>query len=176
MGDDYDSETGELPRKPYLDVNGGYATWAEFLNKMEKRGLSPDGAQQIPDPTPMEPPIGYVKAPDLMESIRQMVKGELLRRAAEEEGFETEEEADDFSMEEEGESAWDTLTPYEQAELEGMSPRRHAEKNAAETMTAEPVEPPVGAPKAPEEPAGSSTAPSSASPLQTNPQGVKTHG
>lgn len=170
-----DNITGEV--KAYSDENGGFATWDEFLGKLKKKGLRPDGTE-VGDPVPMEPPIGYVKPPDLMESIRMMVRSELLRRAAVEEDFETLEEAEDFDVEELGGDSWETLTPYEQAELEGMSARKHGEAAAAEGMTTPaneppntPPVPPVVVPKAPEPASAGSAASSSVSPSGQVPQG-----
>lgn len=49
-----------------------------------------------PDPTPMQPPLGYKRAPTLSEQIRQQVLAAKLDSLAELE--ETEEEADDFEV------------------------------------------------------------------------------
>lgn len=57
--------------------------------------LNPDGSE-ILDPVPMAPAIGHVKTKSMMEIVREMVQSEHLRRAAEEEGFETFEESEDF--------------------------------------------------------------------------------
>lgn len=51
-----------------------------------------------PDPTPMQPPVGYKKQPSIMDHVRDMVRSEHLRREAEAAGFETAEEADDFDV------------------------------------------------------------------------------
>lgn len=119
MSEYVDPKTGEV--RAFCSDNGGFATWQEFLDKMKVRGLTPDGASQIPDSTPMEPPVGYVQPPDLMEQMRQMVRSELLRRAADAEGFESEEEANDFELgpDDEVDEFGRALTPYEEAELEG---------------------------------------------------------
>lgn len=51
--------------------------------------------REIPDPTPMAPPVGFVRRPPLHERIRAMVQDEFARlRSAEE--VESFEEADDF--------------------------------------------------------------------------------
>lgn len=63
----------------------------------------------MPDPTPIEPPIGYKPAPSLFEQIREMVRSETLRQAAEDAGAETFEEADDFEVGDD----WDPRSPYE---------------------------------------------------------------
>ena len=57
-----------------------------------------DRGREIPDPTPMSPPLGYKKEPSLREQIRQMILSEKLRQEVEAAGFETMEEADDFDV------------------------------------------------------------------------------
>lgn len=54
-----------------------------------------DGREHV-DPTPMAPPINFVKQPHLWEQMRAMVRSEALRYAAEQAGAETFEEAEDF--------------------------------------------------------------------------------
>lgn len=51
---------------------------------------------ETPDPTPMQPPLGYKRAPTLAEQIRHQVLAAKLDALAELE--ETEEEADDFEV------------------------------------------------------------------------------
>lgn len=65
--------------------------------RREAKGLTADG-REVPDSTPMAPPVGYVKQKTITERIREMVRSEHLRRAAEEAGAETFEEADDFNV------------------------------------------------------------------------------
>lgn len=59
--------------------------------------LTASGAEVL-DPTPMEPPLGYMKQPSLSDQIRMMVLSEKLRDAAAAAGAETFEEADDFEV------------------------------------------------------------------------------
>lgn len=65
---------------------------------------------EIPDPVPMEPPLGYRRTPSLAEQIRMHIRSEALRRAAEEAGYETFEEADDFDVGDD----YDPTSPYEE--------------------------------------------------------------
>lgn len=51
---------------------------------------------QIPDPTPLEIPVGFHQPPDIMETIRKLVQLESGKAAGE--GEETFEEADDFEV------------------------------------------------------------------------------
>lgn len=53
--------------------------------------------QEVPDPVPVAPPIGFVREPPLHERIRAMVQAEWLR-AKEAKEVESPEEADDFRM------------------------------------------------------------------------------
>lgn len=51
-----------------------------------------------PDPTPIAAAIGYKREPSLHEKIAQMVRSEKLAQEAAAAGFETEEEANDFDV------------------------------------------------------------------------------
>lgn len=83
-----DEETGEYELVyPYINVAG----------------------QEVNDPTPMEPPLGYKEQPSIAQQIRDMVRSEQLRLAVEAEGYETFEEADDFDVGDD----FDPTTPYE---------------------------------------------------------------
>lgn len=50
------------------------------------------------DPVPMAPPIGFSNPPDLMEMMRQMIRSEATQKRLDEEGWDTEEEAADFDV------------------------------------------------------------------------------
>lgn len=63
--------------------------------------------QLIPDPVPMAPPIGYKPQPDMMEMIRHQVR--LASIEAERAGLESEDEADDFDVDDDPE----LRSPYE---------------------------------------------------------------
>lgn len=71
---------------------------ADYLRKLAHKLHTPEGAE-VPDPTPLEPPLGWFKQPSMVDHIRNMIRGENLRRAAEEAGLETMDEADDFDVE-----------------------------------------------------------------------------
>lgn len=58
----------------------------------------------IPDARPMEPPIGFKRAPSLSEQIREMVRSEQLQRDLRDAGVETFAEANDFYIEDEPDS------------------------------------------------------------------------
>lgn len=66
--------------------------------------------KEYPDPTPVAPPIGFIKQPTLAETMRSMILGEALKRHARESGQETFEEADDFDVGDD----YDPTSPYEE--------------------------------------------------------------
>ena len=57
-----------------------------------------DQNREIPDQTPVAMPIGYEKPESLTSMIKRMVRNEEFLRKADEEGFDTDEEADDFDV------------------------------------------------------------------------------
>lgn len=63
---------------------------------------------ELPNPVPLEPPLGYFDAVPIHIQIREMIQGELSRRAAEA-GEETFEEADDFDVDDDQ----DPMSPWE---------------------------------------------------------------
>lgn len=67
-------------------------------------GLNEFG-QEVPDPVPMAPAVGYQRQPSMEERIVQMIRGEHLRLAAEASGYESFEESDDFDVGDEVEPA-----------------------------------------------------------------------
>lgn len=97
--------------------------------------------KEYPNPEPLAPPIGWVPQKPIHEQIRDMVLREI-SAAAESEGMETAEEADDFEVGDD----YDPSTPYEEyfepvdpwpasravAELES----KIAEKRAGSRITA----------------------------------------
>ena len=66
--------------------------------------------QEVPDPTIIDPPLGYVPQPDLMELMRRMIRTEL-SSAIDQTEFETFEEADDFDIDDD---PVDYQSPYEE--------------------------------------------------------------
>jgi len=69
--------------------------------------LTEDG-RELPDSTPVAPPIGWNPQPSLALRMRQMIATELSRIAAEQD-FETMEESDDFEVGDD----FDPTSPYE---------------------------------------------------------------
>lgn len=71
--------------------------------------ISPDGLES-PDPTPLDPPLGYNRTPSLADQIREMIRSEKLAMEAHEAGFDSFEEDDDFDI---ADGDFDPRTPYE---------------------------------------------------------------
>lgn len=69
----------------------------EYLSKLMEKGFDENGVFE-PDSVPMAPPVGYRKQPSMVEIVRDMVRGENLRKAAQEAGHETFEESEDFDV------------------------------------------------------------------------------
>lgn len=95
--------------------------------------------QEIIDPTPMAPPIGWKPQPSMIENIRNMVRSELLARAAEADGKETFEEADDFDIEDDPadpNSPWENEFDPPVREIMEAGRRAIAEKQAAAAAAA----------------------------------------
>lgn len=87
--------------KTYTIVNRETGEAVEHIAH-KGRPLTVDG-QEIPDPTPMAPPLGFKKQPTMADHIREAIRGEHLRLAAEAAGQETFEEANDFDTGEDDE-------------------------------------------------------------------------
>lgn len=70
--------------------------------------LTADG-MEYPSPIPLEPPLGYRRAPTLSEQIRDQIKLAKLIQESQENEMETFEEADDFDIGDD----YDPTSPYE---------------------------------------------------------------
>lgn len=66
--------------------------------------------EEIPDSTKPEVPLGFKKPESLAEQVRRLVRSEQMRLAAQSQGFETFEEADDFDVGDD----FDPRSPYEE--------------------------------------------------------------
>lgn len=93
--------------------------------------------REIPNPVPMDPPVGYVKSPSIADLIRQQIKAVSAEAAMA--GFETEEEANDFDIgdDDEPHSPWENdfdIDPVYEHMLARMSapPSPSAPSKAAE--------------------------------------------
>lgn len=105
ISEEYDHETGELVDVETLEVS--HSEVREDLAALKAQDK--DKVFEWPDPRPMAPPLGFHPEPSLAERIRNMVRSEHLRLAAEGSGMETFEEADDFDVDDD----FDPSSPYE---------------------------------------------------------------
>lgn len=90
-----------------------YGKAMEVEAKMSKLYLDSYG-RELPDPTPIAPPVGYTKQPSMVDHVRALVARSLSERAAEL-GAETFEEANDFEIGDD----YEPETPYEVLGREG---------------------------------------------------------
>lgn len=89
--------------RPQIDLE-------DYIAKLAEREQTADG-REIPDPVPIEPPVGFIRQPSMIDNIRALVQGEHLRREALAAGAETFEEADDFDIDDD---PVDYTSPYEE--------------------------------------------------------------
>lgn len=109
-------------------------TLSELLERREKDVAK---RREHLDPTPIAPPIGWQKPRHIIDDIREMVRGELSRRAADG-GYDSFEEAEDFDVDDE----YDPTTPWEQyfePTPIGVLRERQAQEQAASNSPAEPA-------------------------------------
>lgn len=71
----------------------------EYRAKLGLKRLTEFG-EEMPSDVPMAPPVGYKKQPSIFENMRALVKAELARKAADE-GFDTEDDNNNFDVPEE---------------------------------------------------------------------------
>lgn len=92
------------------------------------KALTKDG-QEVPDPVPLAPPVGYVKPVSIFDQVRDMIRSDALRREALEAGAETFDESDDFEIGDD----YEPDAPYElDNELLSLSElRRRAQEEKA---------------------------------------------
>lgn len=81
----------------------------QAIENSQEYGFLNVRGHEVPDPTVVEPPLGYIQQPDIMEQMRRMVRAEM-SRVAEAAEMETFDEADDFDIDED---PVDYTTPYE---------------------------------------------------------------
>lgn len=157
----HDPETGEI-----LDVQDYF----ERAVRASQELLDKFG-HETPDPTPMAPPVGYVRQPTMVDIIRQQIQSHKLAQEAEAAGLETWEEANDFDIPDDPippgspwEEIYDPEPPQprlynaqEQLDPERPRPPKPAEQSASKPAQ-EPV-PPSDGPPAPTPPAPKTPSP-----------------
>lgn len=118
-----------------------------FEQSVQSQFLDERGREK-PNPVPLQPPVGYKKQPTIAEQMRMMIKQASLEAA--QAGAETEEEANDFDVDEE----YDPTSPWEHdfdpdPVLEVMLARQSAKPKKPESAASTKVEQ-SGVPAAPE--------------------------
>lgn len=81
----------------------------QAINNSEEFGFLNVRGHEVPDPTVVEPPLGYIQQPDIMEQMRTMLRNEL-GRLQELQDAETLEEANNFDIDDD----YHPISPYEQ--------------------------------------------------------------
>lgn len=82
------------------------------LNRVTKKSkihLDPMG-NEVPDPTPIAPPVGYKRTKPIREQLREMVVSHHLAEEARRAGHETFAESDDFDVDDD----FDPRSPFEE--------------------------------------------------------------
>lgn len=106
-----------------------------------------ENGHEMPNPVPMQPPVGYRRQPTIAEQIRQQIR--LASLEAAQAGAETEEEANDFDVGEDMEpsSPWEHDFEVDPA-LEHMIAlqSRPPEKGEQQAPSSAPVAPPSPGP------------------------------
>jgi len=109
---EFDPQAGQNDLEEYLknrrpgDPLPGQEQPFLYEQSVQSQFLDEHG-RELPNPTPMSPPLGYKKQPTIAEQMRQMIK--MASYEAAHAGAETEEEANDFEVGED----MDPHTPYE---------------------------------------------------------------
>lgn len=97
------------------------------------RGLSGYNSkgEEIPDPTPVELPVGFTRPKTLQETMRDLLRNEEVRRALDKHDMETFEEADDFDIPDDAKDPrFPDDSPYEQDfDPEGIIAKEQAIKS-----------------------------------------------
>lgn len=82
---------------------------SEKMKPRPDRSALDDKGREVVDGIPLAPPVGYRAEMSQSERIRQMIQSEHLRMAAEMQGMESFQQADDFNVDDD----YDPSSPYE---------------------------------------------------------------
>lgn len=116
--------------------------------------------RELPDPTPMAPPVGYKKQSSMVEIVREMVRGERLKQEAEAAGMESFEDSEDFDVGDDADQ--DPGSPWENEYDPPISEVRRAvdeDKKSKAKSGGVGAPAPTDSPKAPEAPSSAPEAP-----------------
>lgn len=110
------------------------AAYLEKLVRLRKNGFG----DEVPDPTVMEPPIGWVEAPTMVELMRKMIRDHDIEKGLMNDEYESFDEADDFDVGDENaeelRSGWENdFEPAEVEKIKGELQRKEAERRASGT-------------------------------------------
>lgn len=117
----------------------------------DRRQQYDEFGRELPDATKVEVPLNFRRPPTIQEQIRQFVRSEV-SRAAQEQGFESFEDADDFDVDDYDP---DPLSPYELSEMQEEAQFRDASdlEKGVDRTTGPASIPAEEKPKADEQPA-----------------------
>lgn len=102
-------ETRNPDKIEIVTLEGELKSVGDVMRENPKNKPLDEFGREVFDPTPIAPPVGYVRNESLFEQVRNMVRGEALRAYADSMEAETFEEADDFDVDDD----FDPRTPYE---------------------------------------------------------------
>lgn len=118
----------------------------KYTRAVRRRSFLTKDGRELPDPTPMAPAIGFKRQPTIADRLREIVRSEHMRIAAEEAGKETFEEADDFDVGDEDD--YNPRSPYEIPFEKFFDPPEPSAGQGPVEPAAEPAKP-LEAPTAP---------------------------
>lgn len=81
------------------------------MEKLKRFMFLDEKGREIPNPNPLEIPAGFKRPDTLAEQVRRLVKSSLLAEQAQDQGFETFEESEDFEIDDD---MFDPSSPYEE--------------------------------------------------------------
>lgn len=110
---EHDPETGEIQDSVILRDKPRMA-FSDYARKLSRKFQNLLG-QELPDPVPMQPPVGFIQQPSMMDHVMDLIQSNNLRQAALAAGLETLEESDDFEVDDDDEpySAYQMPDDYE---------------------------------------------------------------
>lgn len=114
----HDPETGEIqdfaPDAQVVQRDKPKMSLSDYARKAARKFQNLLG-QELPDPEPIAPPVGFIQQPSMMDHVIDLIRSNDLRKAAEAAGAETLEESDDFDITDDDEpmSAYEMEEDYE---------------------------------------------------------------
>lgn len=105
-----DKRAAELREEERLALIKHYEAQAALASEISDLAFLNVSGHEVPDPTIIDPPLGYSPQPDLMELMRRMIRNELVT-ATDALEVETFADADDFDVDDD---PVDYSSPYEE--------------------------------------------------------------